>query len=109
MAGLSSAIHMFDEKNPTGFEYDWCNGEEQTFRSDINPWFAFEKMRKEGRPEPRFYLACGRRDDLCAANEDFKDFLIKNEADVTWDEEENAAHEWDFWDSQIKKVLDWLP
>lgn len=34
--------------------------------------------------------------------------LIEKGADVTWDEEE-AGHEWDFWDSQIKKVLDWLP
>ena len=32
----------------------------------------------------------------------------ENGIDVTWDEED-AGHEWCFWDSQIKKVLDWLP
>ena len=31
------------------------------------------------------------------------------EADVTWDEDEKAGHEWDFWDVQIEKVLEWLP
>ena len=43
------------------------------------------------------------------ANESLRDFLMERGADVTWDEEPNAGHEWDFWDSQIKKVLDWLP
>ena len=28
--------------------------------------------------------------------------------EVTWDEEDRG-HDWDFWDSQIKKVIDWLP
>ena len=43
------------------------------------------------------------------ANEDFRDFLRGKGFDVTWDEDPNAAHDWDFWDAQIKKVLDWLP
>ena len=28
--------------------------------------------------------------------------------DVTWPEE-LRGHDWDFWDSQTKKVVDWLP
>ena len=61
-----------------------------------------------GRKAPKFYLSCGTQDDLMKDNEKFRDFLIEKGADVTWDEEE-AGHEWDFWDSQIRKVLDWLP
>ena len=53
-------------------------------------------------------MACGRQDDLFEANTDFRDFLKDNGADVTWDEED-AGHDWDFWDSQIRKVLEWLP
>ena len=41
-------------------------------------------------------------------NVDFRDYLRANGAEVTWDEED-AGHDWDFWDSQIKKVLEWLP
>ncbi|WP_192932813.1 hypothetical protein [Lachnobacterium bovis] len=40
-----------------------------------------------------------------SANVEFCDSLQKNGTDVTWDED-NYGHEWDFWDSQIKKVLD---
>lgn len=40
-----------------------------------------------------------------------RSFLADLEAagfEVTWDEEDRG-HDWDFWDSQIKKVIDWLP
>ena len=53
-------------------------------------------------------MACGTQDDLMSANEEFRDFLQAKGIDVTWDEE-TGGHDWDFWDSQIKKVLDWLP
>ena len=56
---------------------------------------------------PQIYMACGRQDDLFGANEDFRDFLQSKGADVTWDEDD-GGHDWDFRDSQIRKVLDWL-
>ena len=34
--------------------------------------------------------------------------LLEAGFDVDWDEEPRG-HDWDFWDSQIKKVIDWLP
>ncbi len=109
VAGLSSAIHMFDEEHPIGFENDWCDSSEQGFKTDINPWIAFDSIKEKGQKEPRFYLSCGREDDLFPANIKLRDYLIKKGADVTWDEDEKAGHEWDFWDAQIEKVLDWLP
>mgnify|MGYP000782945459 CR=1 FL=1 len=36
------------------------------------------------------------------------DYLKKLGVDVTY-EEGPGAHEWDFWNRYIKKVLDWLP
>ena len=36
------------------------------------------------------------------------DILKKNGIDVTY-ETGPGAHEWDFWNRYIKKVLDWLP
>ena len=65
-------------------------------------------MIAEGRPVPKFYMSCGTLDPLYQANVDMRDFVISKGVDVTWDEEERA-HDWDFWDSQIKKFLDWLP
>ena len=78
-------------------------------KTNLNPTVAVEEMLEQKRKTPKFYLACGRKDDLMKSSEDFRDFLKGKGLDVTWDEDPNAAHEWDFWDAQIKKVLDWLP
>ena len=61
-----------------------------------------------GKEKPLIYMACGTSDSLLESNRKFKDKLIKNGFDVTYIEEP-GAHEWDFWDRQIKAVIDWLP
>lgn len=67
-----------------------------------------EKLAKSGEPKPRFYMACGTEDDLIGGNRDFRDHLKALNFDVTW-EEAPGKHDWEFWDTYIKKVLDWLP
>lgn len=56
----------------------------------------------------RIYLACGLADPLLEDNRDLRDCLRSNGFPVTY-AEAPGGHEWDFWDSQIKKVIDWLP
>ncbi len=105
--GLSSAIHLFEdlsEENDIGLFDDL----KEAAKTDLNPKIAVSDMLKAGRSVPKFYLSCGLQDDLLGVNVDFRDFLKENGIDVTWDEED-YGHEWDFWDSQIRKVLDWLP
>ena len=107
VAGLSSALHIFDdlsEEANIGL-FDDLNAASKT---NLNHKVAATEMFKDKKEIPKFYMACGRQDDLFEANTDFRDFLKDNGADVTWDEED-ADHDWDFWDSQIKKVLEWLP
>ena len=104
--GLSSAIHIFDELSEEA-NIGLFDSLEEASKTNINHVVAADEMFKEGRDIPKFYMACGRQDDLYRANTSFRDYLIKNGADVTWDEED-AVHDWDFWDSQIKKVIDWL-
>ena len=107
VAGLSSALHIFDdlsEEANIGL-FDDLNAASKT---NLNHKVAATEMFKDKKEIPKFYMACGRQDDLFEANTDFRDFLKDNGADVTWDEED-AGHDWDFWDSQIKKVLEWLP
>lgn len=57
---------------------------------------------------PKIYMACGVDDGLLGANEDFVKYLQERKVDVKF-ETGPGAHEWDFWDTYIKKVLDWLP
>ena len=109
VAGFSSAIHIFDRGTEhNGSELRVFKDVDKAALTDVNPRVAFEKLLDEKRQIPRFYMSCGTADDLYDTNTSFRDFLTSKGAEVTWDEEE-YGHEWTFWDSQIKKVLDWLP
>ena len=107
--GLSSALHLFEENPRT------LNGENTIFGdmrearvSDKNPKVALANAISSGKELPKIYMACGLEDSLIESNRDFYQYLTENGADVTY-VEEPGAHEWDFWDRQIKCVLDWLP
>lgn len=113
IAGLSAGTHFFDP----GFTS--LAGEESVFgdlreaaQTDKNHHVVLQQLKERvaaGEVEaPQFYLACGTQDSLMGVN---RSFLADVEAagfEVTWDEEDRG-HDWDFWDSQIKKVIDWLP
>lgn len=57
---------------------------------------------------PRIYLACGLEDGLLPINRELCRDLRARGVEVTY-REAPGAHEWDFWDDQIRRVLDWLP
>lgn len=83
-------------------EYDKVKG------SDKDPKALLLKLKEESRPVPKMYLCCGTEDGLVTANRDFRDFLNENGVDLTY-VEGPGKHDWVFWDTYIKKVLDWLP
>ena len=83
-------------------EYDKVKG------SDKDPKALLLKLKEEGRPVPKMYLCCGTEDGLVTAKRDFRDFLNENGVDLTY-VEGPGKHDWVFWDTYIKKVLDWLP
>lgn len=107
VAGLSSAVHIFEDTSEEANIGLFDNIEEAS-KTNKNPWVAVEEMISEKRPIPKFYMACGTKDDLMPANISFRNYLQEKGIEVTWDEDD-YGHDWDFWDSQIKKVLDWLP
>ena len=107
MIGLSSALHIFEDTSEEDNNGLFDNKKE-AFETNMNPWVAVEEMLAEQRRIPKFYMACGTRDDLLPSNIAFRDFLRSKGIEVTWDEGD-YRHDWDFWDLQIKKVLDWLP
>ena len=66
------------------------------------------KLKKENARIPKIYMACGTEDFLIEENRDYKAFLEENDVDLTY-VEGPGAHTWDFWDTYIEKVLQWLP
>lgn len=57
---------------------------------------------------PQLYLCCGTEDNLLEKNRKFAAFAKEQGMDCTY-EEGRGGHEWDFWDTFLKKALDWLP
>ncbi len=112
IAGLSSAISVLNSDGRLLETSKLFGPSKEAAKTDRNPLVAFEQMKLRSQkgefPLPEFYLACGTKDGLLPDNRAFRDMLIREGVKVTYDEEPRG-HDWDFWDSQIKKVLDWLP
>ncbi|MBQ1356635.1 MAG: acetylesterase, partial [Solobacterium sp.] len=54
------------------------------------------------------YQCCGTEDFTYEQNVSFRDFAHKLGVDLTW-EEGPGAHNFDFWDPYIRRILHWLP
>ena len=113
IGALSSAITVLDPTfHPIAGDKAVFGDLEAAAQTDKNHHVVLEQLKERvdaGEVEaPAFYLACGTQDSLMGVN---RSFLADVEAagfEVDWDEEDRG-HDWDFWDSQIKKVIDWLP
>lgn len=77
--------------------------------SDMNPKWMVKKLKADGKEIPKVFMACGDQDSLLEANKKMAAFLQEQGVDVTF-EVGPGNHEWDFWDTYIKKaVYEWLP
>lgn len=105
---LSSAAHIFEEKGDGFLGVLACFGDRRVAeKTDLNPRVAFEHAKAKGHL-PKIYMACGTEDSLLEANRELQAFFVEKGADLTY-VEEAGGHDWDFWDSQIRRSLHWLP
>lgn len=118
ITALSSACHVEQlaarTENP-GFMLEnksyaeACFGDlTQLLESDKNPKYLARKMKEEGKEFPKIYMACGDQDSLLPVNKSMVACLEEQGVDVTF-EIGPGNHEWDFWDTYIKKAIEWLP
>lgn len=77
-------------------------------RTDMHPPYLLEQLAAQGCRLPAVYMACGDSDELLPDNLAFADALRRHGADLTW-VQGPGGHDWDFWDTYIRKALDWLP
>jgi len=67
------------------------------------------KLAKSKQPKPLLFICCGTEDFLYNDNIRFRDHIRKLKAYKLHYEEGPGAHEWGYWDTNIQKVLKWLP
>lgn len=114
IAALSSALHFFETPGEGLIRHlhdeEACfGGIKRAAKSDKNPRVLAEKLANQpGAALPRIYMACGTEDALLKSNRLFRDCLMQNGYDLTY-EEWPGDHNWDFWDITIQRVLEWLP
>lgn len=107
IAGLSSALNMFESPGMCIINEDCVFGDiQKAMKTDKNPRYLMENYTLKHKP--KIYMACGTEDSLIHVNRKFKEDLIKNNFDVTYEEGE-GKHDWVFWDTYIQHVFDWLP
>lgn len=76
--------------------------------SDSDLFQLSKKIAVTRRHRPMVYVACGAEDSLLEDNRRFHRHLERLQFKHTYIEEA-GAHDWDYWDMQIQRVLDWLP
>ena len=119
IAALSSGL-ILDKLDSVTYDAPWISDNRHYFEhifgdltkvrgSDKDYEALIHRLKEEKKDIPKLYMAIGTEDDmLIKQNRAYHKFLQEQNVEVTY-VEEPGAHEWDFWDSQIKKVLDWLP
>lgn len=118
IAALSSAVYIYESPMSTGDNVEFFETKEymeQIFgdlkkvnKSDKNPVWIAGQLAEQHLAVPDIYLACGKDDALLPNNQRLYKELTDLNIPVSYTEDE-GAHEWDFWNRYIKKVLDWLP
>ncbi len=118
IAGLSVAFIIDDidkRTNDTPFFIESRSYAESVFgdlsqvaQSDKNPKWIAKNLAEAKAELPKIYIACGLDDSLLSRNQELQRDLKELGYDVTY-EEAAGAHEWDFWNRHIKRVLEWLP
>ncbi len=78
----------------------------QLLTSDKNPEVLFRRLKERGAPIPSLYLAVGTEDSLYAANQSFRSFLEKEQADFFY-EDGPGMHTWTFWNEYLNRGLCW--
>ena len=111
---FSSVLQIFEhlEDVPNApdqsFMRDLFGDLEEAAASDKNPTVLVKQLAASGAALPNIYMACGTEDFLLHHSREFRALLEENGFPVTY-EEAPGTHNWDFWDTYIKKALDWLP
>ena len=76
--------------------------------TDCDLFALARKVSESKGPKPKLFLCCGTEDPLLEENRAFRKHLDAVKLPNTY-EESPGQHDWGYWDSQIQRVLDWLP
>jgi len=113
VASLSGALDILtfedDDRPLTKDEFQHIFGSREEASGSADDLFALAgQLKQEQREIPKLFQSCGTEDFLYSDNLHFLEHLQQLGIEVTY-EEEFGAHNWNYWEKQIKRVIEWLP
>lgn len=111
VAGLSSAFTTVNEQIQNNDFTVWSfafAGRDIKKDASLDFFALAEKAMQSRDPKPNMYLGVGTEDFLYQENCQFHDYLNKIGMEHVFSVCP-GNHNWNFWDPEILKVLDWLP
>ncbi len=110
-ATFSAVTDMADSvanmQGQRALEYEAMFGDGRTIPHDCDLFAMLDAFKASSTPAsgmPRFYMSCGRQDELLAQNERFANELANAGLDCTF-ESWDGVHNWDFWDPAVEKAF----
>lgn len=82
-------------------------GEDGNIKGTENDIPALLRKVRGTKVKPRLFQCCGTEDELYENNLRLRDIALGLDFDFTY-EEGPGAHVWEYWDANIKRVLEWL-
>lgn len=115
---LSGALHLPGDpgdvsKKPIFFEDYYFGDLKEAVKSDKSLLILIENIKRKMHNDssvsfPKIFQACGTEDHLIEINRKYREIFAKNGIEAAY-YEAPGKHDWDFWDTWIRKALDWLP
>lgn len=113
-ASLSGAVDVFatlemGKNMPSDMNFqDICDDPEKIKGTESDLLYTLEQLKISGAEIPQLYQGCGTEDFTLEINRSVRDRIRALGVALTY-EESPGGHTWDYWDTNIQKVLDWLP
>jgi S-formylglutathione hydrolase FrmB len=115
-ASLSGALDLADvlrrvKNGEIVLPFPWENTVENmdaVENSEADLFTRYAVLKEAGKKLPRIFQCCGTEDFLYRSNRLARQKFTALGADLHY-EEDSGEHNWDYWESHIEKVLDWLP
>lgn len=111
LSGALDPLQFMKEEESTlrGHELKSIFGDASEFNEEENDlFFISEQLVQKGIALPKLYQCCGIEDFLLKHNRGFKEHCCRFGIELTY-EESPGSHMWGYWDTQIQRVLKWLP
>jgi putative tributyrin esterase len=86
-------------------EFEYLFGDlDKLIDGEYDPLFWLKQAAQNSSSLPKLYISCGRQDDLYQFNVDYHAACKSLGIPVDY-HEENASHDWFFWNAQIQRFL----